>query len=111
MISAAEGGMVVTAIRSRSDCTQALRALGEMTRLRIMGLLMHERRTVNEIADVLKTSQYNVSKHLRVMRDAGPIEVRKDGQRRLYRVADALPAKRKMLDLGCCTFRFDKLQK
>jgi len=97
------------------DCIAALKALGEETRLRILRLLFKEPMSVNEIADRLKASQYNVSKHLRIMREAGLLEVEKQGKERLYSVTRTLKsqvaANNNVLDLGCCTFRFDKLPK
>jgi DNA-binding transcriptional ArsR family regulator len=95
------------------SCISALKALGEETRLRILRLLFKEPLGVNEISQRLKVSQYNVSKHLRVMREAGLLEVEKQGKQRLYSVVGELKAKveanNNILDLGCCTFRLDKL--
>jgi DNA-binding transcriptional ArsR family regulator len=97
------------------DCIAALKALGEETRLRILRLLFKKKLSVNEISEQLKASQYNVSKHLRIMREAGLLETEKDGKQRLYTVATNLrshvAANNNVLDLGCCTFRFDKLPK
>ena len=97
------------------DCIAALKALGEETRLRILRLLIKEPMSVNDIADRLKASQYNVSKHLRIMREAGLLEVEKQGKERFYGVTRNLKrqvaANNNVLDLGCCTFRFDKLPK
>ena len=95
------------------DCLAALKALGEETRLRILRLLFKESLSVNAIADRLKASQYNVSKHIRIMREAGLLEVEKQGKERLYGVTHKLKsqvtANNNVLDLGCCTFRLDKL--
>ncbi|MEK7676519.1 MAG: metalloregulator ArsR/SmtB family transcription factor [Verrucomicrobiota bacterium] len=95
------------------DCIAALKALAEETRLRILRLLFKEQLGVNEISEQLKVSQYNVSKHLRIMREAGLLETEKQGKQRLYTVASNLKsqvaANNNILDLGCCTFRFDKL--
>lgn len=97
------------------DCIAALKALGEETRLRILRLLFKEQLGVNEISGRLKVSQYNVSKHLRIMREAGLLEAEQQGKQRLYSVARKLKsqvaANNNVLDLGCCTFRFDKLPK
>jgi DNA-binding transcriptional ArsR family regulator len=97
------------------DCIAALKALGEETRLRMLRLLFKKKLSVNEIADQLKVSQYNVSKHLRIMREAGLLETEKRGKHRLYALASRLQshvaANNNVLDLGCCTFRFDKLPK
>lgn len=97
------------------SCIAALRALGEENRLRILRLLLKERLSVNEISQRLQVSEYNVSKHLRVMREAGLLVIDKQGQQRFYRVADEFKtqaeAKHPVLDLGCCLFRIDKLPK
>jgi len=90
-----------------------LKALGEMNRLRIMRLLLKEQLGVNELTRRLRVPQYNVSKHLRVLRQAGLLDVEKEGKQRLYRVADELKRhlaeNDNVLELDCCTFRFDKL--
>lgn len=61
-------------------------ALAEPSRRRILDLLREEERPVGELVQLLAASQPSVSKHLRVLRDAGLVEVRVDAQRRLYRV-------------------------
>ena len=66
------------------DCVVALRALGEDTRVRIVGLLIHDALDVGEIAKRLGVSQYNVSKHLRILREAGLVRARTEAQRRMY---------------------------
>jgi DNA-binding transcriptional ArsR family regulator len=95
------------------DCIAALKALGELNRLRIVRLLLTRRVGVNAIAERLALSQYNVSKHLQVLKQAGLVEVTKQGRQRLYavvpRLKSQLAANRNVLDLGCCTFRFDRL--
>jgi len=97
------------------DCIQALKALGEETRLRILHLLMKEPLSVNELAARLGASQYNVSKHLRVLREAGLLEIQKQGKLHLHSVPCHLKKQvqqnKNVLDLGCCTFRLDKLPK
>src|SRR5919206_3399275 len=60
--------------------------LAEPHRRRILDLLRDEERPVGELVDALALSQPAVSKHLRVLRDAGLVEARVDAQRRLYRV-------------------------
>ena len=61
-------------------------ALAEPTRRAIVDLLREGERPVGELVDVLGASQPLVSKHLRVLRGAGLVEVRPDAQRRLYRL-------------------------
>ncbi len=60
--------------------------LAEPNRRRILTVLGTAERPVGELVDELQLSQPAVSKHLRVLRDAGLVHVRSDGQRRLYRV-------------------------
>ena len=60
--------------------------LAEPTRRRILDLLREGERPVGELVERLSVSQPGVSKHLRVLRKAGLVEVRHDAQRRLYRV-------------------------
>jgi DNA-binding transcriptional ArsR family regulator len=97
------------------DCIAALKALGELNRLRIVRLLLKEQLGVNQISERLAMSQYNVSKHLRILKEAGLVEMEKEGQQRLYavvpRLKNQLAANKNVLELGCCTFRFDKLPK
>jgi DNA-binding transcriptional ArsR family regulator len=58
--------------------------LAEPTRRRILDLLRERERSVGELVDRLTLSQPGVSKHLRVLRDAGLVDVRTDAQRRWY---------------------------
>src|SRR5438552_17987688 len=64
----------------------ALQALGEPRRLAILDLLRDGERPVGELVGRLGLSQPAVSKHLRVLKEAGLVEARPDAQRRLYRV-------------------------
>src|SRR5215216_3343913 len=66
--------------------TSTFDVLAEPTRRRILELLRDSERPVNELVAKLDVSQPGVSKHLRVLREAGLVEVRTDAQRRLYRV-------------------------
>src|SRR3954465_9526234 len=58
--------------------------LAEPTRRRILDLLRNGERSVGELVDRLTLSQPGVSKHLRVLRDAGLVQVRIEAQRRWY---------------------------
>jgi DNA-binding transcriptional ArsR family regulator len=60
--------------------------LGEPRRLAILDLLRDGERPVGELVDLLRLSQPAVSKHLRILKEAGLVEVRSDAQRRLYRI-------------------------
>jgi DNA-binding transcriptional ArsR family regulator len=58
--------------------------LAEPNRRRVLDLLREQERTVGELVDALDLSQPAVSKHLRVLREAGLVEARVDAQRRIY---------------------------
>jgi DNA-binding transcriptional ArsR family regulator len=60
--------------------------LAEERRRAILDLLRQSERSVGELVGQLGVSQPAVSKHLRVLKDAGLVEVRADAQRRLYRI-------------------------
>src|SRR5215207_8548227 len=62
----------------------AYAALAEPHRRDILDLLRGRERSVTDLVDRLALSQPGVSKHLRVLRDAGLVDVRADGRRRLY---------------------------
>ena len=60
--------------------------LAEPNRRRILDILRVREQPVQELVDALALSQPAVSKHLRVLRDAGLVDARTDAQRRIYRV-------------------------
>jgi DNA-binding transcriptional ArsR family regulator len=64
--------------------TAALDVLAEPNRRRILDLVRDGPRPVGEIVDAIGLTQPGTSKHLRVLREAGLLEVRPDGRRRLY---------------------------
>ncbi len=98
-----------------TGCIPALKAMGDESRLRILRLLGRNALSVNEISEQLSVSQYNASKHLRILREAGLLECRKQGRQRLYAIPgglrNQLEAGRGVLNLGCCSFRLDQLPK
>ena len=66
--------------------TDAFNAVAEPRRRQILDLLAHGERPVNDLVDRLGLAQPQVSKHLRVLREVGLVEVRDEGRRRLYRL-------------------------
>jgi DNA-binding transcriptional ArsR family regulator len=64
----------------------AFTVLAEPHRRRILDLLRESERPVGELVDALAVSQPAVSKHLKVLRDAGLVDVKIDAQRRVYSV-------------------------
>jgi DNA-binding transcriptional ArsR family regulator len=64
--------------------TTTFEVVAEPTRRRILDLLRERSRPVGELVELSGLSQPLVSKHLRVLRDAGLVRVRQDAQRRWY---------------------------
>jgi DNA-binding transcriptional ArsR family regulator len=60
--------------------------LAEPNRRQIMDLLLAAERPVGDLVSATSLSQPSISKHLRVLRDAGLVEARGEAQRRVYRV-------------------------
>src|SRR3954471_13303874 len=67
--------------------TSTFDVLAEPSRRRILDLLLERPRSVGELVERLDLSQPGTSKHLRVLRDAGLVRVRKDAQRRWYELS------------------------
>ncbi len=95
------------------DCTDVLKALADRTRQRIVKALLGADLNVNELTAKLGLSQYNTSKHLRVLKEAGIVDFRALGQQREYHIATTFRRRIERegvtLDFGCCTFRMDQL--
>lgn len=95
----------------QTECIPILKALADDTRWRIVRELLRRTLTVSELTERLGVSQYNVSKHLRVLREAGVVTTEKEGKNLNCRVDPGLKQKiarnKNQLELGCCTFRFD----
>jgi DNA-binding transcriptional ArsR family regulator len=64
----------------------AFEVLAEPNRRHILDLLRDRERSVGELVELVRISQPGVSKHLRVLRQAGLVTVRIDAQRRWYRL-------------------------
>jgi DNA-binding transcriptional ArsR family regulator len=67
-----------------ADADALLRAIAEPRRQAMLRLVRDEPRSVGEIAAQFDISQQAVSQHLQVLKEAGLVAVRKEGQRRLY---------------------------
>lgn len=76
--------------------------LSERNRLAIVSLLLEDPHSVGEIEQRLRLPQPTVSKHLRVLRDAGFVEATTDAQRRVYRLR---PEPLQSLDAWLAPFR------
>jgi DNA-binding transcriptional ArsR family regulator len=81
---------------------ETLRALAEPNRFQIVELLREGPRPVGDMVDRLGLRQPQVSKHLRVLSDAGLVDVRVDAQRRIYELR---PAPLKQLEVWLERYR------
>lgn len=66
--------------------TDAFNAVAEPRRRQILDLLAAGERPVNDLVDLLGLAQPLVSKHLRVLREVGLVDVRDEGRQRMYRL-------------------------
>ena len=66
--------------------TDAFNAVAEPRRRQILDLVAGGERPVNDLVRLLGLAQPQVSKHLRVLREVGAVDVRDEGRRRLYRL-------------------------
>jgi DNA-binding transcriptional ArsR family regulator len=66
--------------------TDAFNAVAEPRRRQILDVLAGGERPVNDLAALLSLAQPQISKHLRVLREVGLVEVRGEGRRRIYRL-------------------------
>ena len=66
--------------------SNVLEAIAEPTRRRILDAVRDGERSVGDLVEIVGMHQPGVSRHLKVLRDAGLVEVRPDAQRRMYRL-------------------------
>jgi DNA-binding transcriptional ArsR family regulator len=64
----------------------AFNAVAEPRRRQILDILAGGERPVNDLVEILSLAQPQVSKHLRVLRKVGLVEVREEGRQRIYRL-------------------------
>lgn len=95
---------------STAECAGVLRAMGNETRLSILRCLFDQPRSVSEICAALDIEQYFASRHLAVLRNAGLVHHRRDGQRVIYtlhpNVRRTMADRQGAIELGCCQVTF-----
>jgi DNA-binding transcriptional ArsR family regulator len=79
-------GIYIAGIARAATTADTFNAIAEPRRREILDALGGEERSVNELVSLLGLAQPQVSKHLRVLREVGAVDVREDGRRRLYRL-------------------------
>ncbi len=94
------------------QCLPRLRALADATRVRLVRTLTAGESTVTALAETLGVTIYNTSRHLKVLKDAGLVEMEVRAQQRIYRLSAPilleLRRNRNVLELGCCSFRLEE---
>src|SRR5882672_12011831 len=70
------------------DLNAALKAAGEETRLRILGLLFEAELTVSDLTDILRQSQPRISRHLKLLAEAGLVARFREGSWAFFRLAE-----------------------
>ena len=71
-----------------TDLHDALRAAGEATRLRILALLAEAELTVSDLTDILRQSQPRISRHLKLLAEAGLVERFREGSWAFFRLGE-----------------------
>src|SRR6202162_6020202 len=71
-----------------SDLHGALRAAGEGTRLRVLALLAEAELTVSDLTDILRQSQPRISRHLKLLAEAGLVERFREGSWAFFRLGE-----------------------
>ncbi|NOX58172.1 MAG: helix-turn-helix transcriptional regulator [Planctomycetes bacterium] len=67
---------------------ECLKTLAHPHRLRMVDLLLHDEYTVGDLAEACEIQSHMASEHLRMMKDRGLLNSRRDGRRTYYRVED-----------------------
>jgi DNA-binding transcriptional ArsR family regulator len=75
---------MISGVARAATTTDAFNAVAEPRRRQILDALAGGERPVNDLVRLLGLGQPQVSKHLRVLREVGAVDVREDGRRRLY---------------------------
>jgi DNA-binding transcriptional ArsR family regulator len=77
---------MISGMARAATTADAFNAVAEPRRRRILDVLAGGERPVNDLVRELGLAQPQVSKHLRVLREVGAVEVRDHGRQRLYRL-------------------------
>lgn len=91
------------------DCASRLKVLADETRLAVLRQLLAGPKHVGEMNEALGIDQSLLSHHLKVLREAGLVQSRRDGKAVLYRLDPSVErdSSGKAIDLGCCRLAFD----
>jgi ArsR family transcriptional regulator len=93
---------------SNHSCARLLKALGEPKRLAMVRLIFQKPYCVQDIERALDLPQYEVSRHLAVLRRAGLVEAKRDAQRTYYQIHPEVKLDQNEFEFGCCRISFPK---
>ena len=79
-------GYMLLGMARAATTTDAFNAVAEPRRRQILDVLAGGEHPVNDLVELLGLSQPQVSKHLRVLREVGAVDVREEGRQRMYRL-------------------------
>ena len=97
------------------DCARRLKALADPERLRIVDALFAGAKNVSDLSAELHAEIVNVSHHLGVLRNAGLVQVQRDGRYMIYSLAPGVSTSHGneccKIDLGCCSLEMAEYKK
>jgi DNA-binding transcriptional ArsR family regulator len=79
-------GIYIQPMARAATTSDAFNAVAEPRRRDILNYLALQERSVNEIVDAMEMEQPSISKHLKVLKEVGLVEVRREGRQMLYKV-------------------------
>jgi DNA-binding transcriptional ArsR family regulator len=79
-------GNILRSMARATTTSDAFNAVAELRRRDILNYLAMQERSVGEIVEAMEIEQPSVSKHLKVLKDVGLVEARRDGRQMLYKV-------------------------
>ncbi len=79
-------GIILTPVARAATTADVFNAVAEPRRREILDALAGGERAVNDLVRLVRLAQPQVSKHLRVLREVGAVDVRDEGRLRLYRL-------------------------
>ncbi len=87
-------------------CAERMKALSDPHRIRIVDVLREGELTVSDITLLLECDLANISHHLKILKHASLVEVRRDGRYMYYSLPEEIYRRKgrgtQYLDLGCC---------
>lgn len=99
-------------MKDTDNWVPVIKALADPSRLELVRVLLRDKTgSVQQLAEAMDSPSYQVSKQLRILREAGIVASEKSGRVLQNRIAPTFErkiGKQRVLDLGCCVFRFDR---